>query len=352
MFFWGLYGLRMAYEAVFNSAELVFPTYYYIAYAFGICIGPTLGFLQPMSLRVKQLAPWFLWGLALTANLAGLLFRRGAMMISERLYVTELLNPISYGQCAVTLILLATFLALHTRGLVRLLLLAASVVPGFFVLALSASRSPVLSLGAGMCLLAYNGIRNGANWRVMLGLVSGVIVAVIGFRVLLASESMLTSRVQDTYEDLKFGGEIDRFMLWNEALHQYRTSPVVGVGLEIRGSGYPHNLTVESLLTLGVVGCVLFLWLQFSTLRDSFRLLRTVDSAWLPLLAIQFLMLSMFSGGLYCSPEFWGIVMLQAATAKAERMGGRERSQNRGGLVALRWGGKAPLPRKGSSGFQ
>lgn len=315
---WLMYLVRISAETVFYPDRLIFPSYYYWAYSFGVCFGSTLAFMRPLSERTLRLAPWFVWGLALIANLAGLIFRRDEMAIDERLNVTELLNPISYGQCAVALILMSAYLILHVRKTRTMALIAVCAVPGFFVLAITASRSPLLSLLAGMCLVSYHGIKRGANWRTMLGVAVLSVALPIGLGFLFESGSALTNRISLVYEGLQSGGEIDRLILWKSAFGQYLGSPLFGQGLEIIGSGYPHNITVETLMIMGPVGCFLFLWLQFCFLRDVGNLLRVNSAAWIAILAVQYLVLSMFSGAFYCSPEFWGVTLMMAGTAQMQ----------------------------------
>jgi len=311
---WSIYAFRLTYETVFHAETLLFPVYYYWAFGFGVCFGSNLAFMQPLPERASRLAPWFVWGLALIANLAGLVFRRQEMLLDKRLEVTELLNPISYGQCAVTLILMSGYLALNARKIRNMIFLAACAIPGVFILAITASRSPLLSFLGGMCLLGIYGIKRGAGWKTMLGATVAMGVLPIGIQFLLQGDSAITGRVMDSYADIKFGGQVDRFVLWSRAFEQYQQSPYIGNGLEITGVGYPHNITVETLLTMGLGGCVLFIWLQVCFIAKAKAVLAFDSTAWMSLLALQYMVLTIFSGSFYCSPEFWGLVLLLAGS--------------------------------------
>jgi O-antigen ligase len=317
LIFWTVYLFRMAYEISAHGGELTVPSFYIVGYAFGICLGSALGFLQPLDDRVQRLAPWFIWAFAVTANLSGVIFRGEEIALTERLSVNELLNPISYGQCAVTQIILTAYLTLRTKNGLRATALILTAVPAVYILATTASRSPLLSLLAGGVLVAIYGFKMNAKHRTYAGLAVSAIVVLVGLRYLFLSDSALTTRVAYTIEDLRHGGEVDRFVLWRAAWDQYVSSPFIGRGLEITGVGYPHNLAIESLMTMGFVGLALFLGLMYSFFRDSVCLMRHRNTAWMPLLAAQFFVLSLFSGSLYSSPEFWSIVFLQAGTAEA-----------------------------------
>lgn len=309
--FWFVYLLRLTYESYVNPDDLPMGFVDLWAYALGVCICSNLALLQPLSFAVNRLAPWFLWGLALSAILAGVILKGGQIDLRQRLEVTELLNPISYGQCAVTLILMSGYLALRARSKVIVLVLLMGAMPGFYTFAAAGSRSPILSLLAGLVVLLFCGYKSGANWKVLGGLLAAMVLVPLALSTLIGSESALTTRVADSLDDARGGVELDRFFLWRAAWAQFLEGPVLGRGLTIAGIGYPHNLAVEALMTTGVIGGGLFFWLEMQLLRNASKLLLRLESAWMPLLAVQFFVLSMFSGALYSSPEFWAIVMLQ-----------------------------------------
>jgi len=307
-----MYGARLLYETIANPGGLPMERFPLWAYAAGICFLSVAALLQPLTPPVRQLAPWLIWAMAFLANSMGVIHQGGRLELTERLEVTELLNPISFGQCSVTLIVFSTYLALRTESRRVMIILAISAIPGFIVFAATASRSPVLSLLVCFAFLGYAGIKRGANWKILLGLLALTIIIPVGIGELMSSGSALTTRIQSSIGDARAGIELDRITLWRLALLQFLDNPLFGRGLDIIGAGYPHNLAIEALMVTGVVGGAVFLWIQVQAIRDARVLLQQFDAAWIPLLVAQFLVLALFSGALYFSPEFWAALMLQA----------------------------------------
>ena len=312
--FWSLYGIRLVYETLYNAELLVFKYTEYLAYGFGICIASTYGLFTRMSLRVANVAPRFIWLLALIAIITGIVLRRGELGIDRRAQFGTL-NPISYGQCSVTLILLSAYLALTTKELWLKVLFAVGSLPGFVVVTLAASRGPVLCLLGGLAVLFVLAFRLGHKLRAIFGTFVVVIGLWMGLDHLIQSQSLLTTRFSETAQDFQGGGELERPILWSAALAEYVKHPVLGAGLEIPVMGYPHNLTIEALLTTGPLGALLFIALQVFMIRGMGHTLRFIPTTWAALLGVQYLVHSQFSGSLCFAPEFWATVLLQATCA-------------------------------------
>jgi len=82
---------------------------------------------------------------------------------------------------------------------------------------------------------------------------------------------------------------------------------LAGSGLELpSGHAYPHNLLVESLLTTGIIGALIFMVLLIGCIIKSIKILIKSDSwGWLALIYLQYAVVGMFSGSLYASNTFW-----------------------------------------------
>ena len=69
-------------------------------------------------------------------------------------------------------------------------------------------------------------------------------------------------------------------------------------------ASYPHNLIVEAFMATGLLGGLIFLYLNFRVLQ-LVHLMKDTEKFWLGLLFIQFFIFSMFSGNLYTSFFYW-----------------------------------------------
>lgn len=309
---WLLYLMRMFYETLYNPTGLSRPAWEFWAYAFGVSFFCFLGMMRQMHERASRLAAWLIWGMALTTCLLGLLTQRSQLSISQdRLSGNQILNPISYGQTAVTLILMSGYLALHVRKIRAVVLLVIATAPAFLTIAASASRSPLISLAIGMILLAIHGVKRGIGWKVSLGVLVGAVLFPAGLQYLLTTGSTLTSRIFETYDAYRVG-EVDRFVLWGQGITEFLHNPLLGSGLELSIGVHPHNLVIEAFLTMGVVGGLLFIVLMGQSMRYAIRLLNSTEAGWMPLIFMQFFALSLFSGQLWGSMELWAIILLQA----------------------------------------
>jgi O-antigen ligase len=309
---WLLYLARLVSDTLLSETVLSRPAWEYWAFAFGVSFLSFLGMMRRLDERTSRLAAWIIWWLALSACTLGLVTQAGQISISqERISGNQILNPISFGQTAVTLVLLSGYLALHVRKVKTVVFLVIATIPAFLTIAASASRSPLVSLAVGMILLTVHGIQRGIGWKVALGVLIGAILFPVGLQYLFVTGSTLTTRLFETYDAYRIG-EVDRFVLWGQAIEEYLRSPLLGAGLELGIGVHPHNLVLESFLAMGVLGGVLFTTLVVMSVRNSVRLLSSAEAGWMPLIFMQFFALSLFSGQLWGSMEFWAIILLQA----------------------------------------
>ena len=99
-----------------------------------------------------------------------------------------------------------------------------------------------------------------------------------------------------------------RIDMWKSALHQFRTNPVFGDSfINNVGQHYSHNIFMDVLMSVGVVGSIPFVIYLLAPFVYFIRLpaerKRSVSVLFVIFLA--FLMLYMTSGGLFTAAEFW-----------------------------------------------
>lgn len=188
--------------------------------------------------------------------------------------------------------------ATNARGL-RLLFLAAALL-GVVTLVLSGHRGSLAAFLAGVVTLGVLNIRRlklsqGLAGAATLALVIWVSLAVIG-----AAPSEIQERFQDPFASASFD---DRIGLQRVAIDGWVESPLFGQGTGSSGffvaggdqgdfgvvSGiYPHNVTVELLLELGIVGALVYIVTIGGTVVRGYRSRRVVgrDEEWVLLVAI------------------------------------------------------------------
>jgi O-antigen ligase len=107
-----------------------------------------------------------------------------------------------------------------------------------------------------------------------------------------------------TEDDLS---SIQRNQSYAGAFTQFLESPLLGDSLEERTSlFYPHNLILESLMSVGVIGTVPLLFVLIACFHRATKLIRIRSPhGWIALIFIQQLVASQFSGAIYTSDTLW-----------------------------------------------
>lgn len=116
--------------------------------------------------------------------------------------------------------------------------------------------------------------------------------------------SSLLNRLSDTIEKQDSSG---RDVLWIEAFEEFVKNPLFGGKIEVSGF-YPHNIILEILMGMGILGLFIFVMIFFNTIKN---LKLDSKSIYLYILLINGLFMNMFSGSLYTAIIlFSGIGML------------------------------------------
>ena len=105
--------------------------------------------------------------------------------------------------------------------------------------------------------------------------------------------------------------------LISAGLNEFLQSPFFGSGFLIQTSpmqgSYPHNLIIEALMSTGMFGGLIFLYLIVSVFK-LILLNRNTDQEWIGILFIQFFIFGLFSGNLFTSIFFWTSLTLVLKT--------------------------------------
>jgi O-antigen ligase len=89
----------------------------------------------------------------------------------------------------------------------------------------------------------------------------------------------------------------------------------------------PHNIVLESLMAIGVVGLGLLLLSMSASLAATWRLLRAGSRhAWVGLIYLQYVINGMLSGSLFTDTSFWAFGLGVLALAATQPRSGRTSS--------------------------
>jgi hypothetical protein len=145
--FWILYVIRIMIDSGWNGVNLRLSVQEYYLYAIGTCFIPTIAFLINLKQELIDKALSSTFVLLFFVALLSLFYnfdQLGQEFI--RLYVNELLNPITIGHMGVSLIVCASYSIYNQSSKFYRIVCLISIPLGFVLLLFSASRSPILAL--------------------------------------------------------------------------------------------------------------------------------------------------------------------------------------------------------------
>ena len=152
-------------------------------------------------------------------------------------------------------------------------------------------------------------------------LLIGICIVILSFSLATYLEETLGISAYDRLFSSDVAADSSRELLYGVAFQEFSMSPFTGAGLEVRGlQTYPHNLIIESLMATGIAGGVIFLFLVICLSLSTLKLYKkNPEGGWIPLLFVQYLIASQFSGALYSSTYFWLAVGLLIGLKRYKR---------------------------------
>jgi O-antigen ligase len=119
----------------------------------------------------------------------------------------------------------------------------------------------------------------------------------------------LFKRIEAFFESRVNKVEEERDFLMASALDQFFESPIIGDQYVMKdGHGYPHNFFVEVLMSLGIFGMCLFLFLFMGWVHKVYKILmNSTDNNVLLFVnvGIFFFLSGLTSGSIFVNPEIW-----------------------------------------------
>ena len=243
-----------------------------------------------------------------------MLLREGVIGLWSDRLSTDVINPVTLGHLGASLSLLSVSKPASVRPARRIASALLSSVLGFcFIAGLlltigSASRGPMLAVLVGLFALAV--LRPGRSLSVGVltrGLPLVLLVAGLGAMLAFFVQEFTEFRPIERVTTFMDESNTERSRLGVAAWLQFTESPWFGDALFERVElTYPHNVLVEALMATGILGflavCGIFIMMGRAILRV---LLYRPDAAWVAMIALQSILVSLISGSLFQSGIFW-----------------------------------------------
>lgn len=325
--FWLLYVCRLIVDLYLRDIQAtVFDNKLdYILNAIGICIIPVVSLLFAKDIDTEWILKWFYHILFVALIISLFLNLNINSEESQQSYGRYggggSLNTINYGHQGVSLSLLSLFLISRAKhNIIKITLYVSSFLLGLFVMYLAGSKSPLVALII-CCAFFYCSIKGffkGIFILLSLSLPFFIFTDhIIGFL------SNYGGSFFDRITKALDSGDQSRMWLLGEGFNEFAGSPFTGSAFVLQGQNtgswngfYPHNIFIESLMALGIIGGILILGIIAKGWHDSYKVLRTSHSSgWIGLLFIQYSILAMFSNAIYTNHFFWCYVVFVSVVA-------------------------------------
>ena len=302
-----LYFIRASYDTIFKFSEVASIAVEFWLFAFIIGFFPMLPFLYKMNLKTIEFSKKALFVITTIINIIS--FKSNYFAIADeklgvRLYGNELINPITYGQSGVVLVILCLTLFQDPKFKLKIILLPILAI-ALMNVALAGSRGPMIELTITFLLFIIFNFKKIGTFNITV-----LFITIIGVAFYFSDYLIFFNTAIDRLSEtgLNKGSESEqRYYLFKDAIEQFFNNPLFGyqaIGV------YPHNLNLEAFLSLGILGGLLFIYIIVISIYFSISLIKTSTTNWIGLIFMMFIISTFISGALWNSFEFWSLLAL------------------------------------------
>lgn len=218
---------------------------------------------------------------------------------------------ILYGHLGVSLFFISLCLRyIDLNKLLKIAMTIVGVIVGLLSMIFSGSRGPFIAFLVLSVLYFFINAKN-RKWR-MVVFVSLVLIAVFFKPILGVVNDFLESydivsfnRVYQTFMSQGDGASgRDDYYLY--AFNEFLDNPIFGKAYLMDNGAYVHNIFIEQLRAIGLIGGVLFLVFTLYAIRRGYKVFKlNKDVLIIYLLFIQYIVYGCFSSSIIAIPQYW-----------------------------------------------
>jgi hypothetical protein len=339
LFFWFIYTIRIIIDLEIFHIETFHTKLDIYSFGLGNIFLPVIAIL--LAFKYSNLSDFFTKTLYLLIGANFLIINifidqhngLDASAFLERAYLVSpitggnVVNPISfslYGGYGVIIGLLGLLIYSNKLSKIKLIACILSIIIGLPNLILGASRGPTIIVALAITLIfAVHLSRTTFTFRYNIRLVFCLFLTAFIYSHFIApkinAEDFAIVGRLDTLAQGKQAN--DREYLYQEAFDMFLASPALGnqIVLETTKS-YPHNLFLEILMSLGLLGALLYFIITVNMIK-CYVFFKKYDDYYPTIMATLFVAmgLSFTSGCLYQNIEFWNLLAALLASASKLR---------------------------------
>lgn len=330
LLFWALYSSRLVYDISFKGIIFDSPFYVY-SFAFGNCLLPSIALLLAGKyIDLNQLKSDILKFLILVniVTLVLLIYSSGGLSLeslTQRMMITDtddesklMLNGIIISQTGAFLGVVSFARLLFDKEKKRVLFII-SFLLGLFNLMIGASRGPMLTFLFCVFLILFVFLlqlrRTYLNFIRILAAISALIILYVSVvsSFLESANISIFMRLLDMFQGGESASLDVRPLLFKSAWNQFLANPILGDQYLSRYANfYPHNIYLEVLMALGLIGAFIFLGILIFSIRKTAPLLKGYnENIFIPFLVLlTILFAGMTSGSLFTGVGLWAWLSL------------------------------------------
>lgn len=216
---------------------------------------------------------------------------------------------ISFGHYGVTLSLLSLYyLFFKTETFTaKVLLYVSGFFLGLYILYASATRGPLVSLIVASGYILY--VKTNIRYFIVLNVFILLLILFLFWLDLEIGTSTGNTFFNRLNSMIVSGNSSGREVIYKNALSIFRNNPIFGGPFLLKDGTYAHNFIIDIVMSMGVFG--LFVFMGFYKNCLSFvltiknKLVSNIDTLWINIIFVQFIIFVSFSCSLFDAPEFW-----------------------------------------------
>ncbi len=334
LFFWALYSVRLIIDISYRGIMLsTKDSFFMYSMAFGNCFLPMIAIIFTAgNIHINNLYKK-LYGIVVVSNLLLILLiflQNGGLkanLLDSRADITgqtsdeHVINTIVIGFYGSVLFILSWYFLMFFRykNILERLMIIFFCVVGLLNMVLAASRGPFLTAIITLLFLFYFKYKTSRAKvsflfkTIVVVVIAGYLLAATGFMDKLFERSALFSRLSNFSNNLQSGIKEARDYEYASAFDQFYNNPIVGDQyVTTYDSFYPHNIYLEVLMSLGVVGGVVFLMLHLELIKKAILIFKKHYFLYFSLLLVVVMcfLSATTSGGMALNPGIWAITAL------------------------------------------
>lgn len=306
-----LYLFRFLYETAINSHSVILSLVDYWGYLILGCIIPMLALLAKIDEKVLMKSLKIIFVMLLFINIMGLINNQEYVLdangeVRVRADANSGLNTIVFSNMALNLIV--TSLILMQKSRFKILFLAPIII-AIVNMGIAGSRGPILQLVLIAIFFAYKN-QEKIKLKFVIPILLFLSVTIYYFSVKYDAFKMLAARFTES-QTVEGGSDYGRIQYLKGGWEQFLNSPFLGDSIEVKPYGtYPHNMLIESFMSLGIVGGILCMFILYFSLKRALKLLKNEEILWLVFIFLSNHIATFTSGSIVNNFKFWSLLAI------------------------------------------